>query len=197
MKVLFATKNVAKIKRYKDLLERNGFEVLTIRDLDFTLDIEETGGDAIENAKIKAKAYYEKTLIPTIGIDDTLYIEGIPSELEPKTHVRRVNGKELNDKEMLDYYTNLIHQYGGKLKACWLYGLAIYQDTCVKTYKYSKGDFYLVDKVCSKINPGYPLDSITYLPKYNKYLVELDEIYDETLDDVIDFIIKSMDEVDK
>ncbi len=192
MKVLFATKNLAKIKHYKELLERQGLEVLTVGDLDFDLEIDEIGSNEIENAKIKAKAYYEKTLIPTIGIDDALHIEGIPEDLEPKTHVRRVGGRELNDSEMIEYYTNLIHKYGGKLKACWLYGIALYQDTGVKTYNYSKGDFYLVDKVCSKINPGYPLDSITFLPKDNKYLVEMDDDIDKSSDDVVEFIIKNI-----
>ena len=60
---------------------------------------EETGKNAIENAYIKAKTYYDKTKIISIGMDNNLYIEGLPEEKQPGTHVRRINGKELNDEE--------------------------------------------------------------------------------------------------
>lgn len=59
-------------------------------------------------------------------MDNNLYIEELPEEKQPGTHVRRVNGKELNDDEMIEYYCNLVKEYGGKLKAKWVYGMVIY-----------------------------------------------------------------------
>ena len=35
MKILFATTNLAKIKKYKDKLSKEGIELITINDLDF------------------------------------------------------------------------------------------------------------------------------------------------------------------
>ena len=87
MKVLFATTNPAKIGKYKKELEANGIELITIKDLGFELNIEENGKDAIENAYIKAKAYYDKTQITTIGMDNNLFIEELPKEKQPGTHV--------------------------------------------------------------------------------------------------------------
>ena len=66
MKVLFATTNPAKVGKYKEELEKRGIELITIKDLDFKLDIDENGKNAIENAYIKAKAYYDATKIPAI-----------------------------------------------------------------------------------------------------------------------------------
>ena len=43
MKVLFATTNQAKVLKYKKVFEENGIELITIKDLDFSLDIEENG----------------------------------------------------------------------------------------------------------------------------------------------------------
>ena len=100
MKVLFATTNPAKVKRYAKKLKEKNIEVLTIKDLGINLKPEETGKNAIENAYIKAKTYYDETKITTIGMDNNLYIEELPEEKQPGTHVRRVNGKELNDDEM-------------------------------------------------------------------------------------------------
>ena len=47
-------------------------------------------------------------------MDNNLYIEGLPDEKQPGTHVRRINGKELNDEEMIEYYSKLGNEYGGK-----------------------------------------------------------------------------------
>ena len=198
MKVLFATTNPAKVGKYKKALEEKGIELITIKDLNLKLNIEENGKDAIENAYIKAKAYYEATGIPTIGMDNNLFIEELPDEIQPKTHVRRVNGKELTDDEMIVYYTNLVKEHGGKLTAKWVYGMVICDNKGIEKYSWSKDHFYFVDKPCEKRNQGYPLDSISIVPEYNKYLVELTEEdkkqykKKDNIDNVIEFIIKNV-----
>lgn len=175
MKILFATTNQAKIKKYQKALEEKGIELISINDLDFKLEINENGKDVIENAYIKAKTYYEATKMTTIGMDNCLWIEGLPEEKQPGTHVRRVNGKELTDEEMICYYADLVKQYGGKLTAKWVFGIVIYDGKEAKKYSFSKSNFYLVDQPCQKRNPGYPLDSISIMPESGKYWLELTE----------------------
>ena len=173
MKVLFATTNPAKIRTYADKLRQKNIEVLTINDLGINLKPEETGKNALENAYIKAKTYYDATKIITIGIDNNLFLEGLPEDKQPGTYVRRVNGKELNDDEMIEHYTNLAKEYGGKITAKWVSGLVLYNGKDKKEYTWSKDHFYFVDKPSSKRNPGYPLDSISIMPENNKYFVDL------------------------
>lgn len=198
MKVLFATTNKAKVSKYKDALRENNIELLTINDLDFKLDIEENGKDALENAYIKAKSYFDKTGIPTIGMDNTLYIEELPEDKQPGTCVRRVNGKVLSDDEMITYYTNLVKEYGGRLTAKWVYGMVICTEEGTKKYTWYKDHFYFVSKPSKKRNPGYPLDSISVLPEFNKYFLELtkeeQELYKnkDNNDNVINFIVSSV-----
>lgn len=198
MKVLFATTNQAKVGKYKEALKERGIELITINDLDFKLDIDENGKNAIENAYIKAKAYYDATKIPTIGMDNCLFIEELPEEKQPGTHVRRVNGKELTDEEMIEYYTNLVKEYGGKLTAKWVYGMVICDGRERKEYSWSKSNFYLVDKPCEKRNPGYPLDSISVMPENNQYWLELTEEEKKeskeksNTDDVVEFIVNNI-----
>ena len=198
MKVLFATTNPAKVKKYAEKLKKKNIEVITINDLGINLHVEETGKDAIENAYIKAKTYYDETGIPTIGMDNNLFIEELPDEKQPGTHVRRVNGKELTDEEMIEHYTNLVKEYVGKLTAKWVYGMVLYNGKEKKEYSWSKSDFYFVDKPSEKRNPGYPLDSITIMPEYNKYFVELNEEDKKknnaknNEDDVIEFIVSNI-----
>ena len=197
-KVLFATTNPAKVKKYKKALEEKGIELITIKDLNLKLNIEENGKNAIENAYIKAKTYYEVTKMPVIGMDNNLFIEELPEEKQPGTFVRRINGKELNDDEMIEYYTNLVKEYGTKLTAKWVYGMVICSDKGIKEYSWSKDHFYFVDKPCQKRNPGYPLDSITIVPEYNKYLVELTDEDKKTykkkdnINDVVEFITNNI-----
>lgn len=199
MKVLFATTNLAKVGKYKDKLAEKGIELITINDLDFKLDIDENGKDAIENAYIKAKAYYDATKMPTIGMDNCLFIEELPDEKQPGTHVRRINGKELNDEEMIEYYSNLSNEYGGKLTAKWVYGMVICDGKEVKKHTWCKSNFYLVNKPCSKRNPGYPLDSISVMPENNQYWLEMTDEdkknskkNDKKPDGVIEFIVNNI-----
>ena len=198
MKVLFATTNPAKVNKYKKALEDKGIELITIKDLEVNLPINENGKNAIENAYIKAKAYYEATKIPTIGMDNNLFIENLPEEKQPGTYVRRINGKELNDEEMIEHYTNLVKEAGEKLMAKWVYGMVVCSDKGTAEFSWTKEHFYFVDTPSEKRNPGYPLDSISIIPEFNKYLVDLTEEEKnqyrkkDNIDDVVDFIRKSI-----
>lgn len=198
MKVLFATTNPAKVKNYVNELKERNVELLTLKNIDVKLDINENGKDAIENAYIKAKAYYDKTGITTIGMDNCLYIDELSEEKQPGTFVRRVNGKELTDDEMIEHYSNLAKEYGGKLTANWVYGMVIYDGKEVKKYTWKKEHFYLVDIPNEKRNPGYPLDSISILPELNKYFVDLtkeeklNNKNDKNKQEIIEFIVNNI-----
>lgn len=196
--ILLATKNPAKIKRYKNGLLNRGIKLLTLDDIKVNLEIQEDGQDALENALIKARNYYQETGITVMVIDDNLFLENVPMEKQPGSFVRRVNKKRLSDLEMLEYYINLVKEYGtdGKLNAYWLYGLALIKDGLEFTYTWKSADFYLVDIKSKKIETGYPLNSISLNKKLGKYFTDLTES-DKLLiqgndEQVFDFIAKNV-----
>lgn len=197
-KVLFATENESKAKRFRKGLLENNIEIITINDIDKKVNIEENGKDAVENALIKANAYVKTQELPVFAMDDNLYIEDIQEDKQPGMYVRRVNGKRLNDNEMIEYYSNLAHQYGkdGKLTCKWVYGIAVIKNGKEFTYTWNKEDFYIVDKPSDKINPGYPLDTISINKKLNKYFTDITE--DDKKDikedesDVVEFLCKNL-----
>ena len=197
-KVLFATGNESKAKRFKDGLLRNGIEIITIKDIDEDIEVLEDGKDAIENALIKARAYAKVLDIPVFAMDDSLYIDNIPDDKQPGLYVRRVNGKRLSDEEMLTYYSNLAHEYGvdGKLTCRWVYGIAVINNGVESTYTWSKDDFYIVDKPSDKIDPGYPLNTISINKKLNKYFTDMTkedhDIVKEDESDVVEFLCKNL-----
>lgn len=198
IKVLFATGNESEALRFKDGLLKKGIEIITINDLDKEIEVIENGSNAIENALIKARSYAEEIDIPVFAMDDNLYIENIPEDKQPGMYVRRVNGKRLTDDEMIEYYSNLAHTYStdGKLTCRWVYGIAVINNKKEFTYTWGKDDFYLVDKPTSKVNPGYPLNSISVNKKLNKYFTDMTredkENIKEDETDVIEFIAKNV-----
>ena len=80
MEVLFATTNPSKIEHYKKQFEEKGIKILTLKDIKVNAEVKERGNNAIENAKIKAKTYFDLAGITTICIDDNLFIDNIPEE---------------------------------------------------------------------------------------------------------------------
>ena len=197
-KILFATGNETKAKRFSKGLQEKGIEVITLKDINKEIDVEENGKNAIENAVLKAKAYSKVIDIPVFAMDDNLYLENVPEENQPGMYVRRVNGKRLNDEEMIKHYTNLVKEYGtnGKLTCRWVYGMAVIADGKEYTYTWNKEDFYMVDTPSDKVNPGYPLNSISINKKLNKYFTDMTD-YDKTLveedeTNVVEFIANSV-----
>ena len=196
MKVLFATGNASKGKRFQKGLNEKGIELLTINDLDFEIDVDENGKNAIENALIKAREYAKYVDMPVFAMDDNLYLDNVPEDKQPGMFVRRVNGKRLTDDEMIEHYANLAKEYGtdGKLTCRWVYGLAVINDGVESTYTWNKEDFYIVDKPTDKINPGYPLNTISVNKTLNKYFTDMTEedkkmiAQDES--DVVEFIFE-------
>ena len=197
-KVLFATGNESKVKRFKKGLLENDIEIITLNNIDAKVEVVENGKNAIENALIKARAYAKVCDLPVFAMDDNLYIEGIPEEKQPGMYVRRVNGKRLNDDEMIEYYSNLAHEYGknGRLTCRWVYGIAVINNDKESTYTWSKEDFYIVDKPSNKINPGYPLNTISINKKLDKYFTDITEEdkkeIQENEDDVIEFLCEKI-----
>lgn len=197
-KILFATGNQTKAKRFSKGLLKNDIEVISLADIDTNVDVEENGANAIENALIKARTYYKETGMPTIAMDDTLYFDNVPEEKQPGMYVRRVNGKRLTDEEMIEHYSNLAKEYGtdGKITARWIYGMALIKDGKEYTYTWSKNDFYLTDTPSDKVNPGYPLNTISINKKLNKYFTDITEedkkLIQEDESDVINFIVNNV-----
>lgn len=197
-RVLFATGNESKALRFKDELLKKGIEIITINDLDKKVDVIENGNNAIENALIKAKSYAKEVDIPVFAMDDNLYIENIPEDKQPGMYVRRVDGKRLNDEEMIDYYSKLVRTYStdGKLTCKWIYGMAVINKGKESVYTWSKNDFYLVDKPSNKIDKDYPLNSISVNKKLNKYFTDMTsedkKLVEEDESDVIDFIASNI-----
>lgn len=180
VKILYGTTNKAKIEVMKKAVKGLEIELISLNDLECELPvIEENGKNPLENAKIKAETYYEMFQMPVFSCDSGLYFDGVEEDEQPGVYVRRVNGKELNDEEMIEYYSSLAKRYGGTLKGRYRNGIYFIADE--KTI-YSSMDlslatepFLLADKPHKKRVEGFPLDSLSKDIATGKYYYDLGE----------------------
>lgn len=203
MDYLFATTNKAKVRRYGEKLKENGIQLVTLNDLNLELDVDESGKNPIENAIIKATAYNKATNMTTIAIDDGLFLDNVPDEVQPGTHVRRVNGKRLNDEEMIDYYISLVNKYGinGELTGYFKKGVAIVTGDNTYTFEHKSGRKF-TNKQSPKIDEGYPLASIQMIESLGKFKSELTPDEEKQLlhverEEITQFIINTIKEIEK
>ena len=174
MKLLYATKNSAKIYNMKTRLKDLPIELITPKDLNLNLNIIEDGKSTTENALKKARAYYQATNIPTIAGDTILIISKLPINKQPGLYVRRINGKELTDDEMLNYYLELLNSIGGKSDAYYTTSLALITKSGVFTTEIKEDRRILTNKI-KRTEDKYkdPLDVISIDPYTGKYFTEL------------------------
>lgn len=180
IKLLYGTTNKAKIAVMENAVRDLGIELISLNDLNCELPIiVENGKTPLENAEIKARAYYEAFHMPVFSCDSGLYFDELSDEEQPGIHVRRVNGRELSDEEMTGYYASLARKHGGKLIG--RYRNAIYFILDEKSH-YSSMDmsiatepFMLVSTPHPKRVEGFPLDSLSKDMKTGEYYYDLEE----------------------
>ena len=180
IKLLYGTTNKAKITVMENAVRDLGIELISLNDLNCELPIvNENGNTPLENAEIKAKAYYEAFHMPVFSCDSGLYFDELEDEEQPGIHVRRVNGRELSDEEMTEYYASLARKHDGKLTG--RYRNAIYLILDEKSHYFSMDmsiatePFILVSKPHPKRVEGFPLDSLSKDIKTGEYYYDLAE----------------------
>jgi 8-oxo-dGTP diphosphatase len=183
MKLLYGTGNPAKLSAMKSRLEQLGIELLGLNDLRAEgkniPEVVEDGDTPLENARLKAMAYYETFQIPVFSCDSGLYFDNVPDEVQPGVHVRNINGKCLSDDEMIDYYSGLVKRYGN-LVARYRNAICFVMDEKhiyeAMEPSMESEEFILTDKPHGTIRKkGFPLDSISLDIKTNKYYYDLPE----------------------
>lgn len=181
MKLLYGTGNRAKLSAMRSRLKQLDIELIGLDDLraegKTIPQVVEDGKSPLENARLKAIAYYEAFHIPVFSCDSGLYFDNVPEAIQPGVHVRNVNGKCLTDDEMIDYYSGLVKIYGN-LVARYRNAICFVQDD---THIYEAMEpsmesekFILTDRPHSIVRKkGFPLDSISLDIKTNKYYYDL------------------------
>ena len=78
--IVVASSNEGKLREFREMLEPEGYTVLSLADLDHPFEIEETGRTFQENAVIKARSVVDEFGIPAIADDSGLCIACLNDE---------------------------------------------------------------------------------------------------------------------
>lgn len=201
MKILYGTTNKGKLQAMKTAVELLDIELIGLGHIDSELpSVNENGKTPLENAEIKARAYYEAFHIPVFSCDSGLYFDELQEEEQPGLHVRRIDGKELTDDEMIQYYASLAERHGGRLTGRYRNAIYFILD---ENHHYSSMDisiatepFILVTEPHSKRVEGFPLDSLSIDIETGKYYYDLEvkDVSTSVDDGVRNFFTKIFEE---
>lgn len=178
MKVLLGTTNPSKVNNFSNLLKDCEIEFITLKDIDIASEPEENGKTPEENAILKAK-FYGQYFDTVICNDCGLYFEELSLDdcRQPGLNVRTpMNMQRLSDEQMIEYYSKLIKELGGRVSAFYLDGIAVYNHGEIYSFmdkeNARKTGFDMIDKTAPKYFPGWPLNSLSINRETRKYFVD-------------------------
>ena len=178
MKVLLGTTNPSKVHNFSNLLKDCEIEFITLKDIEIASEPEENGKTPEENAILKAK-FYGQYFDTVICNDCGLYFEELSLDdcRQPGLNVLTpMNMQRLSDEQMIEYYSKLIKELGGRVSAFYLDGIAVYNHGEIYSFmdkeNARKTGFDMIDKAASKYFPGWPLNSLSINRETGKYFVD-------------------------
>lgn len=180
MRILYGTTNQAKLESMRRITKSLDLEIIGLQDLKQPIPkIDESGKSPLENAELKARAYFNAFSMPVFSCDSGLYFEQVEEKYQPGTHIRRVNGKELSDEEMIEYYSNLAKRHDNQLFGRYRNAicLVLNENTCFSSMDemLATEPFKLVSVAHPKRVKGYPLDSLSVDIHSGKYYYDMQE----------------------
>jgi len=95
--IIFASKNEGKVKEVRHILYGTNAEIISLNDVGFKDEINETADTFEENAKIKAEIIYNTFKLPTIADDSGIIALQLGNE--PGVYSARYAGENATDKE--------------------------------------------------------------------------------------------------
>ncbi|MGL4949488.1 MAG: XTP/dITP diphosphatase [Anaeroplasmataceae bacterium] len=168
MKILIATKNDNKVKEIKQIFNNSKIELISLKELNDYVEIEETGNTFKENAIIKAKYIANKYNLPTISDDSGLEVFSLNNE--PGIYSARYSSLHATDEEnnmkLIENLKNIADR-----KCRYVCAICLYFPTndYVITEDYCYGE--IIDTPIGENGFGY--DRYFYLKDLNKTMAQL------------------------
>ncbi|GAI43917.1 unnamed protein product, partial [marine sediment metagenome] len=100
-KLLLATNNEAKVREYRNLLQKLPFELVTLAELGMTTIVNEVGESLEENARLKATVLAAKSQLLALADDSGLEVDALGGE--PGRLSARYAGEKASDRDRISY----------------------------------------------------------------------------------------------
>ncbi len=167
MRLIMATNNQGKVKELSALLSSD-FEVLTLKEAGFEIEVEEDGKTFTENAVKKALETYKITKTPSIGDDSGLCVEVLSGA--PGIYSARWAGEGATQDELIaKLHSELSGKENKKAKFVSVIALAFSEDDIVIAEGECQGEI-IDDK---RGEGGFGYDPVFYVPSLGKTFSEL------------------------
>ncbi|GEM_PF-447533 len=188
-KILVGTRNEAKVSMIRDSFPKNlGVKFISLNDLDYEVDDSDLieGDDFRKNSKMKSKFYFEKTGIPTISIDQILWVEKWPKDNGYIVHIRKLATMNDNatDEEVIKFIEEkFLPIIGSGSCANFHFAISYTDSDGTKDFISIQKNAFFQKRKSDKFKPGYPLDLFLVDEESGKYYTELseDERYKESI----------------
>lgn len=168
--ILVATNNKGKVRDFEELFKPHGIEVISLKDLDEPIDVEETGTTFEENAILKAEETAKILGKWVISDDSGLEIDALNGE--PGVYSARYAGEPKDDEANIDKALNGLKDVPeGSRDARFRCVLAIAGPGIeTKTFSGSCDGSILFERHGEN---GFGYDPIFYVPSEGKAMAEL------------------------
>ena len=169
-KIVFATANEGKVKEIKEILKDFPIEVVSMKEMGITADIEENGSTFEENSLIKARTLVKLTGLPALADDSGLEVDYLNGE--PGIYSARYLGRDTDYDYKNNYIINKLSDAKDKERSA--------RFVCVISLVLPDGREFVERGVVEgligyeqKGENGFGYDPIFYLPEYGKTSAEL------------------------
>lgn len=172
-KLLVATRNQGKLKEISKFLSDLKLDLVSLNDLGFDDDFEETGKTYKKNSQNKALFYAKLSGLPSISDDGGIEIDALNGA--PGTKSKRWVGKDSTDEKIVDYMKKVakaLPENNRKAYFKTVVSLALPNGKVFSATGEIEG--IIARKPLLKLLKGYPYRSFFYLPEIKKYYHEYD-----------------------
>ena len=171
MKILFATGNAGKVREAKMIFADLNCEIITLKDLNIELEVEENGSSFAENSLIKAKEF-AKIVTDTIVIadDSGLVIDYLNGE--PGIYSARYLGEDTSyERKNQTILQRMEQAKGDERSARFVCAITAVMPNgeMIQTQETMEG---VIAREIAGVN-GFGYDPIFYLPEYKKTSAEI------------------------
>jgi XTP/dITP diphosphohydrolase len=176
-RLLIATTNPAKLAEYRLLLCDLDLEIVSLRDLAIADAPDETGATFAENARIKARFYFERARIPTLADDGGLEVDALGGEPGVRSHRWLNSGRDDSDAALVAEVMRRMEgvplaRRRARIRAAIV---LIYKDAGAVCERIAEGaiEGVIGERAYPEIRAGFPYRAVLYLPERNCFLGEL------------------------
>lgn len=174
MKLLIASHNPAKVGEYRQYLSDLELELVSLADLNIIEEAPEDGKTFKENAIKKAKFYHQLTGFPVIADDGGLMIDALNGA--PGVKSRRWLGYRMSDEEMIQSVIEKMKGVPEGQRDCHLVSVLALLMSDGRLYtQWAQVDGVVAKKPTNKRLKGYPYRSFFYLPRFEKFYLDLSD----------------------